>query len=96
MDTNREWQPPGFSLMDEKEREEFRALCAEYGFNAAEFVHDEDPEPMPAALGVHPLRGEVVVRRLLTGRHGRYRAGHGTAWVLAFEADLALGYFGAP
>ena len=79
-------------LTDESELEDFTTAVVEAGHNRSDFEIDAHEDPMQG-MEVQPLTGTVTVTRKLNGRQKAYRAGHGSAWVADFSADLARGFF---
>jgi len=91
------------SLITDSEMEDFEATIINAGFEVDDFgaVPLEDDEvPLgddePTVIEQHPMTGTVTVHRISTDEATTYRAGHGSTWVKAFEADLQAGNFGQP
>lgn len=81
------------ALLDESERQDFWALIARHGYSKDDFELTE-LEDKPARTGVYAITGTVTVRRKSTGLSRQYQAGHATAWLADFGADLRGHVFG--
>ncbi len=81
------------SLLDESEIQDFWSAIAAAGYSKDDFELSEIEENTQAS-GVYALRGKAVVRRKSTSVSCQYAAGHATAWVAEFDAELLGGAYG--
>lgn len=81
------------TLLDESEIEDFWSSIADAGYSKDDFELTES-EDSPQTSGVFALRGKAIVRRKSTEVTRQYMAGHGTAWVGDFDAELRGGIYG--
>jgi len=79
-------------MVSVSEKEDFDNALKEHGHASEDFALSQSEDPYPAQ-GIGPLTGEVTVRNNKTGVARTYAAGHGTAWVVAFEEELRAGVF---
>ncbi len=81
------------ALLSESEKQDFRAIVVGAGFSEADFVLKEI-EDVPTNVEMYAVTGTVIVERRSTGASRQYAAGHATAWLFTFEADLHRHVFG--
>lgn len=82
------------ALLQESERQDFWAIVAGAGISKEDFDLKE-VEDKPTSTGIYATSGTVFVRRKSTGVSRQYSAGHATAWLADFEAELRGHVFGA-
>ena len=82
------------ALLDESERQDFWAAVDSAGFSKEDF-NLKEIEDKPTNIGIHAITGTVIVGRTSTGVSRQYSAGHATAWLADFEAELRGQVFGA-
>ena len=83
-------------LITDSEMEDFDAAILGAGFEVHDF-NVVDLEDEPTAKEQHPITGTMTVQRISTDDEAiTYSAGHLSAWVKEFEADLHAGKFGEP
>jgi hypothetical protein len=80
-------------LLDESEVQDFWSAIAAAGYSKEDFELTEIEEK-PQTSGVYALRGRAVVRRKSNSVTREYPAGHMTAWVVDFDAELRGGAYG--
>jgi hypothetical protein len=81
-----------FDLFPADEREDFISSCRRWRRNPEEFLvkaEEYDPPPGPPS----PVRRDVIVMYVNSGKARRYEAGHGSNWNAAFEDDLQALFF---
>jgi hypothetical protein len=78
--------------LDEDELEDAWKILEARGFKPDDFEFVQS-ESHPLSPGVSQIWTIVLVRRRANGKTGEYDSGHNTAWLIAFEADLASGKF---
>jgi hypothetical protein len=81
------------ALLHESERQDFWATVVAAGYAKVDFDLKEI-EDKPTNIAIYAITGTVVVGRKSTGVSRQYSAGHATAWLLNFEADLHGHVFG--
>lgn len=81
------------SLLHESEKQDFAAILNAAGFSPNDFDLKE-VENKSANVGLYAITGTVVVTRISNGVSRQYSAGHATAWLLDFEAELRGHAFG--
>lgn len=82
------------ALLGESERQDFLAIVIGAGFSKEDFELKEI-EDKPTSVGIYAITGTVTVGRKSTGVSRQYSAGHATAWLSEFEAELRGHVFGA-
>ncbi len=80
-------------LLDESEMQDFRSAVVNAGFSTEDFNLTEIEE-RPTNIGIYAITGTVIVARTSTGISRQYSAGHATAWLADFEAELRGHVFG--
>lgn len=81
-----------FNLLPANEQEDFAWWRRKAGRMPDEFlVRAEEEDPFPGSG--QPVRREVIVKHVPSGKAMRYRAGPGSNWIMAFVDDLQAGYF---
>ncbi len=90
-------------LITDSEMDDFEAAIVAAGlevddFNAVPLEYDEVPLGDDESTVIEPsaITGTVTVHRISTDEAITYRAGSGSSWTQAFEADLHAGHFGEP
>jgi hypothetical protein len=74
------------------EREDFISSCKRWRRDPDDFVVTaEEPDSPGSPPG--PVRREVIVTHIPSGKARRYAAGHGSNWNLSFGEDLQALYF---
>ena len=68
------------------EIEDFESTIKSHGRNREDYELIEKPDPISEFI-----IGRVTVKNKKSGVTKTYRAGHGSAWVIAFEKDLEAG-----
>jgi hypothetical protein len=63
-------------------------------YDPADFELHEADTTDPCSDELYPFKGYVDILRFSTAQRREYPTGDGTAWVDAFERDLAAGRFG--
>ncbi len=81
------------ALLHESERQDFWAAIVDAGFSKDDFDLKEILDK-PTTVGIYAITGTVIVGRKSTGVSRQYSAGHATAWLVAFEAELRGHVFG--
>jgi len=81
------------ALLGESERQDFWATIVGAGFSKEDFELTEI-EDKPTNVGIYAITGTVTVRRKSTEVSRQYSAGHATAWLAEFEAELRGHVFG--
>ena len=83
-------------MISDSEMDDFEAAILEAGFEVDDFsvVPLEDDEP--TGFEEYVPTGTVTVHRISTDDFITYKAGSGSIWPQAFEADLQAGKFGQP
>lgn len=82
------------ALLGESERQDFWATVVGAGYSKEDF-NLKEIEDKPTNVGIYAITGTVIVGRKSTGVSRQYSAGHATAWLAAFEAELRGHVFGA-
>lgn len=81
-----------FTLLPPDEQDNFLSSCRRWRRNPKEFlVKAEEYDPSPGAPS--PLRRDVIVAHVPSGKARRYAAGHGSSWNASFEDDLQAVFF---
>ncbi|MGD0828148.1 MAG: hypothetical protein ABSA09_08710 [Desulfobaccales bacterium] len=75
----------------ESEKEDFDQAILSKGFNLSDFELTSQREPIHSKE--YAIKGYVTVERKSTGKHKKYKAGHGSAWASEFIQDLNQGFF---
>lgn len=81
------------SVIAPDERADFIAVLQRHKLDEADFLLQET-DTTDIVDEVYPLQGQINVVRKSTLKEREYRIGHGTAWTVEFEKDLARGKFG--
>jgi hypothetical protein len=81
------------AILDDSEIHDFWSAVVAAGYSKDEFDLKE-VEDKPQTSEIYALRGKAVVRRNSTSVTRQYPAGHGTTWVMVFEAELRGGVYG--
>jgi hypothetical protein len=81
------------ALLDENEKQDFWAVVVNAGFSKEDF-NLKEIEDKPKNIGIYAITGTVSVGRASTGVSRQYSAGHATAWLVDFEAELRGHVFG--
>jgi hypothetical protein len=81
------------SVIAPDERADFIAILQRHQLDEADFLLQETGTT-DVVDEVYPLQGQINVVRKSTLKEREYRIGHGTAWTVEFEKDLARGTFG--
>lgn len=77
-------------MVEKSELEDFCQVIRKHRRNVDEFELFETPDP-PLSKELDAVKGSVTIKSKLSGRARTYRTGHGTAWVVEFDGDLAGG-----
>ena len=80
------------SVVSDSEKDDFRSLINDAGFDADDFELRETEDPPQGVI--YAVRGTVSIRRKATGTVREYRAGHMSTWLADFDRDLRGGAFG--
>ena len=88
-------------LITDSEMDDFEAVIVAAGLEVDDFNAVEDDEvPLgddeSTVIEPYAITGTVTVHRISTDEAITYRAGSGSSWTQAFEADLHAGHFGEP
>ncbi len=91
-------------MISDNEMDEFEAAIVASGFEVHDFnVVPLEDEPTTieqledeTAIKQYVPTGTVTIQRILTDEAITYKAGSGSIWWQAFEADLHEGKFGEP
>lgn len=83
------------TLLHESEKQDFWAIVTGAGYSQNAFDLNET-EHQPTNIERYAVTGTVEVTRKSTGVSRQYSAGHATAWLQTFEADLRDHAFGMP
>lgn len=81
------------ALVSESERQDFWGTVVGAGFSEDDFDLKEN-EDKPTG-SIYAITGTVTVGRKSTGVSRQYSAGHATAWLEDFDAELRGRVFGA-
>ena len=76
-------------MFPEDELQDFTAACRKYGASVRDYLIKSEEEPL--AVGVAPMRRQIILIHVPSGSVRRYEGGHGSHWVVDFEQDLAAG-----
>jgi hypothetical protein len=82
------------SVIGRDEVEDAHALLTSCGFSVDDFAVAQQSDTTPSYPA--PVTGAVTWSRMSNQVKRTYVAGHGSSWLLQFEADLRAGLFGRP
>ncbi len=85
---------PGFQPLAGSEYELAMSALADAGFDAAEFVLEEQRSEIRMAGGPPQVFKLVSVKRLTVGLQRCYNSGRGGTWPFEFQRDLRCRVFG--
>ena len=83
-----------FNSFPINEREDFISSCRRWRRNPEAFlVNAEEEDDRRPSTSASPVRRDVIVMHVASGKARRYHASYGSNWNAAFEDDLQALFF---